>query len=108
MVSITRDVANITAIPYATLMKVHDLETTCICHAVQETRLLNNNLTSVNIGIGTLHIKVDGNEIKYKFIPSSKLENSIAETVKTGKSPLVKQVEDTLKDRIMNVYKELL
>lgn len=108
MINITKDISNITTIPYATLGKLHSLSTSCICHAVQETRLLNGNLTSVDIGIGTLYIKTTEDEIKYKFIPSSKLEKSVMETVKTGKSPLVSKVEETLKDRVMNVYKELL
>lgn len=108
MVNITEDISKLTTIPDATLTKLFNIETYCIGHAVQETKLLEGELTSINIGIGTLHIKHSGDEIKYKFIPSTKLENAITETVKTGKSPLVLKVEDALRDRIMNVYKDLL
>mgnify|MGYP003304975037 FL=1 len=62
----------------------------------------------MDLGIGILYIKFEGNEVKYKFIPSKKLEENISFTVLHKQSPLVFSLETALKDRIENAYKELL
>ena len=108
MVNILKDISTLTTIPYATLTKLSDVLELCICHAVEESILKNGEVTSINVGIGTLNIKATEEEIKYKFIPSSKFEEHVKQTVITKESPLVAKVEERLKDKVMNVYKELL
>ena len=80
MVNIIKDISTLTTIPYATLVKLVDIAELCICHAVEESKLRNGDLTSINIGVGTLNIKTSDDEIKYKFIPSSKLEENVSLT----------------------------
>ena len=108
MVNIIKDISTLTTIPYATLTKLSDVLELCICHAVEESILKNGEVTSINVGIGTLNIKATEDEIKYKFIPSTKFEEHVKQTVITKESPLVTKVEERLKDKVMNVYKELL
>ena len=108
MVNIIKDISTLTTIPYATLVKLVDIAELCICHAVEESKLRNGDLTSINIGVGTLNIKTSDDEIKYKFIPSSKLEENVKQTVINNKSQLITNVETKIKDKVMNVYKELL
>lgn len=108
MVNLVKDISTLTTIPVATLQKFVSLSESIISHAVFELVNTDNNITSINIGIGVLNIKVEAQSIQYKFIPSNKLEQLVRDTVVTKKSPLVTQVEDKLKDKVLNVYKELL
>ena len=55
-----------------------------------------------------MHIRIEDENIKFKFIPSSKLENGIKYAITSGESPLINKVELLLKDRICNTYKDLL
>jgi hypothetical protein len=55
-----------------------------------------------------LYIKCEEDQIKYKFIPSKKLEENVAFTVKHGTSPVQYMVEEALKDRIETTYKNLI
>lgn len=108
MVNILKDISTVTTIPHATLTKLSDVSELCICHAIEESLLKGGEVTSIFVGIGTLNIKATDGEIKYKFIPSTKFEESVKQTVLTRESPLINKVEEKLKDKVMNVYKELL
>ena len=102
------DLSTITTISQGTLSSLNDKAISCICHSVYESVLETDSLTKLDIGIGILYIKCEGSEIKYKFIPSKKLEESVASTIVSKKSPLVYQVETSLKERVESTYKNLL
>lgn len=108
MNKLTSDLSMVTSISKLSLDKLVDKSIMCICHSVEETILSKECMTAVDIGLGTLYIKCEGNDIKYKFIPSKKLEENICSTVLNKESPLVYTLETTLKTRIENAYKELL
>ena len=80
----------------------------CICSYIENTILNKENITKIDIGIGSLSILVEDNTIKYKFIPSKELESAIRTTVIDDKNPLKFKLEKTLVDKITNIYKELL
>lgn len=50
-------------------------------------------------------INLKNNEIKYKFIPSQKLEKTIINTVLNEKNSLILNIEDSLISKLTNVYK---
>lgn len=108
MSNITRDVSKLTTIPYATLNKLRDIEIACIGHNVYEGILKNEQQVTIDIGIGELVVKINPEEIRYKFIPSSYLEETVRTSVVNKESPLVQKIEGKLRDKVMNVYKELL
>ena len=62
---------------------------------------------SIDIGIGNLVLNIDNDELKYKFIPSNKLENNIKYTLDNGHCPLIDKAEESLQTKILGVYKEL-
>lgn len=101
------DLSTLTTIPPATLRKLADKSIASIAYGVQENMLNCNNITSIDIGIGTLNILADDTQIMYKFIPSKQLEKAITNTVLDGKSPLIHELETTLRDKVVNVYKDL-
>ncbi len=105
---IVDDISTLTTISKNSLYNLVEKSHSCICHAVYESLISGNPVTEIDIGIGTLYIKCEETEIKYKFIPSKKLEENVAYTVKNKVSPLVYEVEDSLKLRIESTYKNLL
>lgn len=108
MINILDDLSTLTTIPYVSLERLVDLSVACISHSVEDSLLDNETHTIVDIGVGKLGIKVEDNTILYKFIPSTKLEDSIKQTVLSGKSPLTLKVEETLKDKITKTYKDFI
>ena len=108
MTKIIDDLATLTTISQNALVNLNEKTHSCICHSVCESMLEGKPLTEIDLGIGILYIKCEEDQIKYKFIPSKKLEESVAQTIKYKASPIVYQVESALKDRIESTYKNLL
>lgn len=102
------DLSNLTTIPKQSLDRLADLSELCICSTVGESIALGENVSSINIGIGTLSILACDDCVKYKFSPSKTLEDRIVNMIKTGKNPLVDEIETKIIDRIVNTYKDLL
>ena len=108
MTKIIEDLATLTTISQNALVNLNEKIYSCICHSVCESMLEGNPLTEIDLGIGILYIKCEEDQIKYKFIPSKKLEENVAFTIKHKTSPILFEVESALKDRIESTYKNLL
>ena len=102
------DLSALTTIPVINLSKLAEKATWCICDCVEESRLADEKVVSVDLDLGTLSICLDGDNIQYRFVPSKKLEAAIKETVVNNKNPLVAQAEATLAQRIIDVYKSYI
>lgn len=108
MVDTINDLSILTLIPRTSIDNLVDKLNYVICHSIEESQIENENITELNIGIGKICVFSNGETIRYRFEPSRSLEEAIRETVNTKKSPLVNKVEESLVDRITNVYKDLL
>lgn len=108
MISLLQDLSNITCIPKLTLDKLNDKCELLIADSVLESYLKEEMTSSINIGIGILHIKLENGTIKYKFVPNKSLDNLISEVIKDKESPLIDLVDESLRKRIESTYKELL
>lgn len=108
MNKLINDLSTLTTISQHALVNLTEKSIACICHTVCESLLEGNNPIEVDIGVGTLYIKCEEDQIKYKFIPSKKLEENVAFAVKHGTSPVQYMVEEALKDRIETTYKNLI
>ena len=106
-INILDDICKITTIPTASMNKLFNKIEWCSCNSVEESRLAGDTLTEVNIGIGNLIISVVDNKIEYKFIPSTKLEKGLVETIIYGKNPLVVHLEETFANRIVKTFKDM-
>ena len=104
MFNLIADLSCTTAVHKSTLEKIAQKAIYCICHDVEQN---NKDITVIDTGIGTLSILVDGDNVKYKFIPSKKLEESINETIISGESPIIHELENAIKNKIACAYKEL-
>lgn len=108
MNKLIEDLSTVTTISEGTLNNLNEKALLCICHSVFENIREKESLTKIDIGVGILYINCEGDNVKYKFIPSKKLEESVATTVLTKKSPLVSTVETVLRDRLDATYKNLI
>lgn len=109
MRSINKDVATLTTVPEKTLNKLSKRTALCICEAVLEDALADNDkeISELDIGIGTLYIKYIGAEVKFHFEPSDFLKTTLNKTIETKESPLEQLIRDKLSQKISDVYKDL-
>lgn len=109
MKDLLQDISILTTIPRDSLEKLASISQYCICDGINEMlSTLEDNVCVFDIGIGSLSIKVENNNIYYKFIPSTSLEESLIKTIDNEENPLVAKLEKTLVKRITKTYKELL
>lgn len=98
----------LTLIKHSILKKMVEISENCICDSVLDAVQSEEDIISINIGIGTLFINIVDYEISYKFEPSQRLEKKLIKSIDTGESPLVQNAETKLNKKIVNTYKELL
>ena len=108
MNKVLEDLNVLTTIPLTALQALKDKGIDCIAHSVLENVLSKNPLTELDIGIGILYIKLEDDSIKYRFIPSKKLEDTVASTILTKQSPVISRVETALKEKVESTYKNFL
>ena len=107
VVDVIQDISKITTIPVRTLDKLVSKIDWCICDAIEESRMIGEELTKVDIGVGTLCISVKDDSIEYKFLPAPKLEKYVIDTVINKKNPMVVNLEQTFVNRITKTYKDM-
>lgn len=108
MINIIEDVATLTDVKETLLRKFVAVSNICLGHALHEVQCHNENIVEADIGIGKLHIKLDENNILYRFVPSKELEKTLIQTVVTRCSPVAAKLDTSLQEKIDRAYKELL
>lgn len=102
------NLSTLTTIPKKHLERLLSKVFLCIGDAVEETVIKNEKLTEIDIGIGTLVISIYNDTLKYKFVPSNRLDKVVKSTVVEKKNNLTREIEDNLANKIINVYKDML
>ena len=105
---VLEELSTITGIAKNGMLKLFDNMQLCICNDALESLHSGEEICELNIGLGKLLLRVDDDEILYKFIPSNQLEKQLIDTIKNDSSPLIAQAENYLCKRFTNTYKELL
>lgn len=108
MIDTIEDVAKLTTIQRATLDKLISKFVYCISDAVVEAKVCGKDAVDLNVGLGTLSIKLSAESIAYKFIPSDELNSAVKSAIKNEQNLLEDKLESAFIDRITNAYKELL
>lgn len=107
--NLIQDLSLITTISESHLRKLVDKSSWIICNdCIEGLYTKSDKVVDIDIGIGILYISLDKNNIRYKFIPSEDLNKSVIKSVVEGINPLKDNLEESLKSKIVNVYKELL
>ena len=108
MINAINDLAVLTTIPKETLNKLCAKIPLIISNAIYENNKNREAITSVNLGIGILHIAEENDLIKYKFEPSQDLEECVRSSYTDQKNLLTIELEKTLASRIVNTYKDFM
>ena len=108
MYDLVKNLNTLTLIKSSILHKLVTISENCICDYTLESVENDEDIVTIDIGIGIIYINILDSELSYKFVPSKKLEKKIIKTIETGDSPLIQDIEDKLNQRIFNTYKELL
>lgn len=106
--SVVEDVSSLTTIPRTSLNSLIDKAIYSICDCVEETILVSGSNLEIDIGIGTLKIGIEDEIVKYRFIPSAKLEDGVTDTIVNHKNPLVCKIEENLVKKILKTYKDFV
>lgn len=107
--NIVNDLSNLTNVPALTLEKLLNMCVYCIASDVTDIVSSNDNELYIDLIFGKLKITlVDNSEIKYKFIPSKELESQVVDTLFSKEKPLTKVLEQSLVDKIMRTYKDIV
>lgn len=108
MINLLKDISILTDVNENTLNKFVPIYEYCIGHAVHEATCIKSDIVELDLGFGELHIKLEHDCIRYRFVPSKDLEKSIINTIKTHNSPIITKLESNLQEKIDRAYKELL
>ena len=106
--NIVDNISKLTGIPLKYIDKIFQLEQDYICYNIQQSFCNKQNNVDIDIGIGTLSIMVEEDNILYKFIPSISLENDVKKTILTNEAPIIKKLESNIKEKVLNAYKDLI
>ena len=102
------DINSLTSISKVALKDIATISEDAISHCVFEAISSKKSHCEVDIGVGILYIKYEGNEIRYRFVPSKRLEKNISHTISSQQSPIVTAVESSFKEKVEKAYKELV
>ena len=105
--NIEEKVQKLTTIEDATLKRLNNLVECCIVDAVYESVLANDDCVEVDLDFCKIIISKSNNELRYKFVPSAKLEENIVKAIKEKKNSLDDIVLDKLKSSLLSTYKDL-
>ncbi len=107
-IDLFNDLSLLTGVSKLSLQNLSERSVLCISHAMIECLQSKEPQCEVDIGIGNLYIKLEGDTIKYKFIPSKNLEETIAFAIQQKESPLTLKIDKALGERIENAYRSLI
>ena len=79
-----------------------------MCDAIYESILNKQDITEMDIGIGTLYILNNDQGIKFKYIPNKQVEEAVKDTIVDQENPVQLILEKRLVSKIVNTYKDIL
>lgn len=106
--NLIEDLSKLFSIKPSLLKKLAKVADYCISDYILESKLNDEDVTDINIGIGELKLVVVDDSLTYQFIPSKKLETMIVDAYQKEKSEMTIALEDGLESRLLSAYKELL
>ena len=107
MANLIDDLSVLTTIKKYNLEELVNKSNMIISHAVMESIRNKESTATVDIGIGKLLVKSEEDTLRFKFIPSTKLESTLIDTYSSGKSLLIEKIDSELGKRIEKTYKDL-
>ncbi len=105
-VNLAEDLSQLTTIQLASINRLAKQAMWIICDAVENAVQNKDDQVDIDFGFGILKIKFDNEGVRYRFVPKPTFENSINKAIVDEQNPLQLALEQSLADKITNVYKE--
>lgn len=105
--NISDKIQKLTTIEESTLERFSDLVGNCIVDAVYESVLNDDDYVEIDLDFCKITISKSNNTLRYKFVPSAKLEENIIRAIKDNKNSLDDVILDRLKSSLLSTYKDL-
>lgn len=104
------NVSKFTDISESQILTLSEILELLICHEVfLTTKREEEQVLSVGVGVGTIYIKFsDSGTIRYRFVPTKKLEKSLVEALKEDNSKLISYLSDKVDNTLYKKYMEEL
>lgn len=102
------NVSKLTTIPEKNLTRLQDIYALVVCDAVEDSLLAGDTVANVDIGFGTLGVKFEDNELRFRFKPSAKFEEELIDTLVNKRNSLTHEIEKSLVSKIVQTYKDLM
>jgi len=90
------------------LEKLGKLVEFVIIDDVVDAKLKGEDVTEIDLGLGTLYIKCDGDDVKTKLVLNDDFKNRIIASTKVEQSALDAKLNEALVTRIIHIYKDLI
>ena len=108
MRNLSSDLSTLSTMQENDIQKLVYLSKLIISHNIYEDIILHNDISEIDIGIGKLLIKLNSDEVEYKFIPHKDMEKIIITTITKDKDYLESAIENKIYTKIKSAYKDLL
>jgi|LSQX01.2.fsa_nt_gb hypothetical protein len=108
MNNLIEDISKLTTIPDKVLNKLVSKSFYCISDIIEDAILENKKVVEIEIGIGTLYLELNSDNVRYKFIPNKELESAVKNTIVNKRNLLQDTLEMILVNRVTDTYKELV
>ena len=101
-------VSKLTTIPEKNLIRLQDIYELVICDSVEDSLMSGDDFAKIDLNFGTLDIKVEDNNLKFRFKPSAKFEEELIDTIVNKHNSLTHAIENSLVNKITQTYKDLM
>lgn len=107
-INLTEDLSELTTVSQKTFERFEKVIIKIIGNAIREGELSGEGITDVVSGIGTISIKHEGDEMRFRFTPSQKLRETAVSMTRDETDPIELSLETALADKLINTYKDLM
>lgn len=106
-INLKEDLSKLTNLNTRYLDKMENYLEYIIIDGIQDSLIDNDNTTELTSDIGSILISVEGDNVRYKFVPSENFDNLIKTKLKYGQNLLKDKLDKLLVERITTCYKDL-
>lgn len=106
-IDIKNKLSTLTTISESVFSKLEDKIEWCISDCIEDSLINNSDGFILDLGFGKLIVDISNN-VRYKFIPSQRLEKDIINIFNGKPSSLTANVEKSLVTKLKNIYKTFL
>lgn len=105
---IEKKLSDLSTVPERSLERFHYFINLIHSQDIVTQIVAGKKVFELEIFEGRLYIKLDDDDLKFKFVPNEEFIKLVKNSIKEKKSELVEAVTDRLKNTLLNTYKDVL